>query len=104
MTVPNEKESRAILRFRIVLGLFIAGLVASGMSAVPLPREIKILATSMGVNEGADPTRYSAVQQWLLVVKVGLGDMYARYPWVAYGTDWLAFGHFAIAIFFVGAL
>lgn len=27
--------------------------------------------------------------------------MHARYPWLAYGTDWLAFGHLVIALFFV---
>ena len=26
---------------------------------------------------------------------------YARYPFVAYGTDWLAFGHLMIMLFFV---
>src|SRR6185503_8060891 len=30
-------------------------------------------------------------------------DTYQKYPWVAYGTDWLAFGHFVIALFFIGA-
>ena len=28
----------------------------------------------------------------------------ADYPWIAYGTDWLAFGHIVIAFFFVGPL
>lgn len=29
--------------------------------------------------------------------------MTAKHPFLAYGTDWLAFGHFVIAIAFVGA-
>ena len=29
---------------------------------------------------------------------------YRQYPFVAYGTDWLAFGHIVIAIFFIGPL
>lgn len=27
---------------------------------------------------------------------------YAHYPWVAYGTDWLAFAHLALAVLFIG--
>jgi hypothetical protein len=41
---------------------------------------------------------------WILTVKHGLADTYAKYPWVAYGTDWLAFGHLIIATFFIGPL
>ena len=34
----------------------------------------------------------------------GLRDSYTRHPWLAYGTDWLAFAHIVIAIFFIGPL
>ena len=40
----------------------------------------------------------------ILRVREGLHDNGVRYPFMAYGTDWLAFGHFAIAVAFVGAL
>jgi hypothetical protein len=33
-----------------------------------------------------------------------LRETYAKFPWLAYGTDWLAFGHITIAVFFVGPL
>src|SRR4029079_19348442 len=32
----------------------------------------------------------------------GLRDTYARYPFIAYGTDWLALAHLVLAILFVG--
>jgi hypothetical protein len=35
-------------------------------------------------------------------VRNGLRAIYAAYPWYAYGTDWLAFGHIVIAMFFIG--
>ena len=41
---------------------------------------------------------------WIFEVRGGLRETYARYPWVGYGTDWLAFGHLVIALFFVGPL
>src|SRR5579871_5083209 len=42
--------------------------------------------------------------QWILRVRDALNTTYSAYPFMAYGTDWLAFGHFVIAIAFVGAL
>ena len=38
------------------------------------------------------------------LVYAGITDITAKYPFLAYGTDWLAFGHFVIAIAFIGVL
>jgi len=38
------------------------------------------------------------------MAREALQDVNAKHPLLFYGTDWLAFGHFAIAIAFVGAL
>ena len=45
-----------------------------------------------------------AVLQWLALVREGINDGYGRYPFLAYGTDWLAFGHIMIALAFIGPL
>src|SRR5207237_793794 len=42
--------------------------------------------------------------RWLATVEEGLASTNARYPFLFYGTDWLAFGHFAIAVAFIGPL
>lgn len=42
--------------------------------------------------------------QWLFKVDRALIDVGANHPFLFYGTDWLAFGHFMIALVFVGAL
>jgi hypothetical protein len=34
----------------------------------------------------------------------GLTETYRTYPFIPYGTDWLAFAHIAIAIAFIGPL
>ena len=34
----------------------------------------------------------------------GLNATQRAYPFLAYGTDWLAFGHLIIALFFIGPL
>src|SRR6185369_17425051 len=36
--------------------------------------------------------------------QMALHETDVKYPFMSYGTDWLAFGHFVIAIAFVGAL
>jgi hypothetical protein len=32
----------------------------------------------------------------------GLRETYRHYPWLGYGTDWLAFAHLVIAVFYIG--
>jgi hypothetical protein len=39
---------------------------------------------------------------WIERVNEGLSATNDRYPFLAYGTDWLAFAHLAIAIAFIG--
>ncbi|MES2692991.1 MAG: hypothetical protein V4773_05920 [Verrucomicrobiota bacterium] len=41
------------------------------------------------------------LRSWILQIQGGLADTYTKYPWVGYGTDWLAFGHIVIALFFI---
>ena len=94
----------AVRRFRIVLGVFIVGLMVSGITAFPLLTEMKMLANWLGVGEAASQVGYEGLTYWILTVKCGLEEVYARHPWVAYGTDWLAFGHLVIALFFIGPL
>ncbi len=51
----------------------------------------------------ADQAR-SGFVKWILIVREGLRVTNATYPFIAYGTDWLAFAHIVIAVAFVGAL
>lgn len=87
-------------RVRIALGLFIVGLVLSGVTAFPLVPEVEVLCRMLGVDRPGSflPT---AVREWVTTVREGLRATSARYPFLFYGTDWLAFGHLVIAGFFV---
>jgi hypothetical protein len=91
-------------RFRIALSVFVVGLVVSGITAFPLLAEMRLLVKWFGVGDAISPSGHTGLEFWLLTVRFGLEDTYVRYPWIAYGTDWLAFGHIAIALFFVGPL
>jgi hypothetical protein len=90
-----------ILRRRIrgLTWLFMAGLFVSGATAIPLLSEVNWLAQHFGAGGSS-----SVPGSWLLRVRDALAQTQAEYPFLFYGTDWLAFGHFAIAIAFIGAL
>lgn len=84
-------------RIRVWLWLFILGLAASGLTAIPLTWEVGILERLAGTHSGPLPA-------WIVRVGDGLRQTDARFPFLAYGTDWLAFGHLMIAVAFIGPL
>ncbi len=74
-----------------------------GLSAVPLQWEVALLDRWFGANtfmQGIWPS----LSAWIERVNEGVQTGYGQYPFLAYGTDWLAFGHVAIALAFIGAL
>jgi len=85
-------------RIRILLTLFIVGLVVSGVTAFPLETELRVLATLF------PSTDQSSVAAWIHRVRDGLVETNAKHPFLAYGTDWLAFAHLVIAVVFIGPL
>ena len=95
-----------ILRRRIKLctGFFILGLVLSGATAIPLNWELDLLVNWFGLAGQTSATAPGELARWLLTAREALQDVGARHPLLFYGTDWLAFGHFVIAIAFIGAL
>jgi hypothetical protein len=92
-------RSEAVLRkhIRNWTIFFIAAIVLSGITAFPLETEMRWL-------DGHSGSFPSALSQWIHVVYTGLRDTNAAYPFLAYGTDWLAFAHLIIALLFVGVL
>ena len=97
MDTMTELETGTLRKVRIALGIFIAGLVLSGLTSFPLQAELNWLADMRGSSS-------SGFDRWIQTVRDGLNDTYAKYPWIAYGTDWLAFAHLVIAVFFIGAV
>jgi hypothetical protein len=86
-------------RAKLLTWLFIIGLVLSGATAIPLQGELNLLVNFFGSNGES-----SEGMRWLLRVRDALAQTQAQHPFLFYGTDWLAFGHFVIALVFVGAL
>ena len=99
----NDQKS-LFWKYRFVMTLFIIGLIISGVTAFPLLWELKILTKILGISDATSPEGFTGLQHWILVVRWGLEEMYGKYPWIAYGTDWLAFAHLILAVFFIGPL
>jgi hypothetical protein len=91
-------------RVRLLLLLFIAGLVVSGVTAFPLETEIRWLTGVLGADPDTRPEEVTGVLRWLVTVRDALIATNTQYPFLAYGYDWLAFAHLVIAVAFVGPL
>jgi len=99
--MQNKTTLRRRIRFLLVF--FMCALAASGLTAIPLQWELNLLmpviakAAQWGIN-------FPAFSQWIVRINDALQNGYGQYPFLAYGTDWLAFGHVAIALAFIGPL
>ncbi len=104
MPVIQSVGSDGLLRrTRIWIAAFIVGLVLSGITAFPLERETAWLNRIFNV--ASDPAAGEpALNTWLRRVHEGVAATNRAYPFMAYGTDWLAFAHLVIAIAFLGPL
>jgi hypothetical protein len=102
--VNNWSREKLTKRIRVLLWLFIVGLVLSGVTAFPLLWELNILARWLGASETALPDNSGSLWSWVVTVRNGLRNTYSLYPFIAYGTDWLAFAHLMIAASFIGPL
>ena len=97
-----DRETLLRRRVKILLGIFMVGLVLSGLTAFPLAAELRWLTGVLGAAPDGQPEEYSGVLRWLVTVRDALQRTGAEYPFLAYGTDWLAFAHLVIAVAFIG--
>jgi hypothetical protein len=95
--------SDPLVRIRALILFFMVGLILSGLSAVPLQLEVDILKSWFGSGSWAGHLS-PALSLWMDQVFEGVKNGYGQYPFLAYGTDWLAFGHISIALAFIGPL
>lgn len=101
MTARDERTT-TLRWIRGWLIFFIIALVVSGVTAFPLEAELRF---------GSELLRATPLPQllpdlitWVDQVRDALIATNAAYPFLAYGTDWLAFAHLVIAVAFIGPL
>ena len=95
-------QSDHLRRIRIWLVIFMAGLVLSGVTAFPLESELRWLVWFLHSSWLEPIAQSSQLLPWIERVATGLAETNSRFPFLAYGTDWLAFAHIAIAVAFIG--
>ena len=95
----NQKQ--ILLKIRMVTLFFMAALVVSGITAFPVETELRLAMQFLNI-EGQNPESLNGLQRWLAFVYEGVSTTNAQFPFIAYGFDWLAFAHIAIAVAFIG--
>ena len=98
--IQNYQKQEKIIRRWIIF--FIVALALSGLTAFALETELNgLLALWPGGKEG-EPE--GSLYRWVRKVYEALHETNSRYPFLAYGYDWLAFAHLVIAVAFIGPL
>jgi hypothetical protein len=97
-------EAGEIGRIRRWTVFIIFGLVISGATAIPIHTELEVAVRLLGEDLSAGGAIPDAAAAWLRELRDGIRATSDGAAFMFYGTDWLAFGHFAIALAFVGAL
>jgi hypothetical protein len=95
-------DEQRLARIRLWLGLFVAGLVIAGITAFPLEWETRVASQWLHGQGAWLGGHQPQLRAWIDRAHRGFAESYARYPFLAYGTDWLAFGHLTIAVAFIG--
>lgn len=96
MNYKARFQQELVIRRWVVF--FIVALVFSGLTAFAVETELDWLLSHWPF----DP--HGKLHGWVQLVYQALQDSNTRYPFLAYGYDWLAFGHLVIALFFAGVL
>jgi hypothetical protein len=90
------KENK-LRRIRTNIIIIMTGLAVSGVTAFPIEAELRSLTTY-------DSLLPIPLQSWLNTVYQAVKATNTQYPWLSYGTDWLAFAHLVLAVLFIGPL
>jgi len=102
------RQQILLRRIQFLTWLFMLGLVLSGATAIPLASEVDFLVKFTDaqrlVAQASVAAEAPAWAFWLTRVQAALSEVTVTCPFLFYGTDWLAFGHFVIALAFIGPL
>jgi hypothetical protein len=90
----NDRNLRH--RIKLCLWIVIIGLALSGITAFPLESELALLKGHLSAN--------GTMGIWINNIYHAVKTTNSQFPWLSYGTDWLAFAHLMIAVLFIGPL
>jgi hypothetical protein len=93
----NSVEIKLRKNIRNLILFFIIALIISGGTAFFIETGLSWAVLPF---EGSS----NAMALWLQKTYLAMKDINQRYPFMAYGYDWLAFAHLVIAVAFIGPL
>jgi hypothetical protein len=96
-TMSQLLKNKLQHRIRVYIWIVIIGLFISGVTAFPIETELALIINHL-------PFQGIQLSQWLNKVYTGISATQRDYPFLSYGTDWLAFAHIMLAILFIGPL
>ncbi|HET9486230.1 MAG TPA: hypothetical protein VFO54_02300 [Chryseosolibacter sp.] len=99
MKLLNNNSLKIRRRIESTLLVFMVCLILSGVTAFPIESQLG-LATRW-IEQLAYDTPFT---RWIGLVYQGVRETNLKFPFIAYGTDWLAFAHLVIAVAFIGPL
>lgn len=91
----NHHPHHLLLKIRTLLALFAAGLILSGLTAFPVE-------TLLNFASGWIHYFPELIQLWYTKIHFAVLTTNRAFPFLSYGTDWLAFAHLVIAVAFWG--
>lgn len=91
------QKDKQLKQIRFLIFIFVVLLIISGVTAFPIQWEF-----DLAFNYLKDSDRNSLIGEWFFNVYDAVTNTYEKYPFMAYGTDWLAFAHIVIGIAFIG--
>lgn len=98
----QKEEEQLLFKIRALTIFYILALVFWGVTAFPLESEIRLIFQLLDISVDASPDVYSGLQGWIATVGTAVINTNKAYPFLSYGTDWLAFSHLVIAVAFIG--
>lgn len=92
-------KTETVLRKKIRLTLlsFLVLLMLSGITAFPIESELAFLVSMKGYLP-------DTAEVWVQTIYQAIRQTNHAYPYLSYGTDWLAFAHIVISVAFIGPL
>ena len=90
-------ETKLRVQIKKLIVLFIICLVLSGITAFPIESELAIVNAHIS----SFPESF---RNWIKTVYLAVKATNEHYPYLSYGTDWLAFAHLVIAVAFIGPM
>jgi hypothetical protein len=93
----NQLQHKLQRRIKLYIWIVIVGLFLSGVTAFPIETELALFINHSSIQN-------AIITAWLNKVFQAISATNTEYPFLSYGTDWLAFAHIMLAVLFVGPL